>query len=90
MLEIIKPGLETAIQDYPGRIGYWNQGFPPSGPMDDYAFRLANAIVGNDPSAAGIECTILGPTIRFHTDAVIALTGATTPATLDDTKSDTP
>ena len=33
MMEIVKPGLETSIQDYPGRIGYWNQGFPPSGPM---------------------------------------------------------
>ena len=31
MIEVIKPGLETSIQDYPGRIGYWAQGFPPSG-----------------------------------------------------------
>ena len=88
VLEIVKPGTYTTIQDYPGRTGYWHIGVPPSGPMDDYAFRLANAIVGNDPSAAGIECTILGPTIRFHTDAVIALTGATTPATLDDAPID--
>ena len=28
MLEIVKPGLETSIQDFPGRVGYWNQGFP--------------------------------------------------------------
>ena len=83
-LEIVKPGTYTSIQDFPGRTGYWHIGVPPSGPMDDYAFRLANAIVGNDASAAGIECTILGPTIRFHTDAVIALTGAKTAATLDD------
>ena len=39
MLEVIKPGLETSVQDYPGRIGYWNQGFPPSGPMDSWSFR---------------------------------------------------
>jgi urea carboxylase len=83
-LEIVKPGTYTSIQDFPGRTGYWHIGVPPSGPMDDYAFRLANAIVGNDASAAGIECTILGPTIRFHTDAVITLTGAKTAATLDD------
>jgi urea carboxylase len=87
-LEIVKPGTYTSIQDYPGRTGYWHIGVPPSGPMDDYAFRMANAIVGNHASAAGIECTILGPSIRFHTDAVIALTGAKTPATLDDTPVD--
>ena len=34
MIDVITPGLETSVQDYPGRIGFWNQGFPPSGPMD--------------------------------------------------------
>ena len=43
----------------------------------------ANRLVGNDADAAGLECTILGPTLRFHSDAVVALTGAPTPATLD-------
>ncbi len=76
MLEIIKPGLETSIQDYPGRIGYWNQGFPPSGPMDNWSFRLANLLVGNKPGAAGLEAQYMGPTIIFHMDTVIALTGA--------------
>jgi hypothetical protein len=47
MLEGIKPGLETSIRDYPGRIGYWVQGFPPSGPMDSWSLRLANLLVGN-------------------------------------------
>ena len=55
MLEVIKPGLETSVQDWPGRIGFWNQGFPPSGPMDSWSFRLANVLVGNDPGAAGHE-----------------------------------
>ena len=53
MLEIVKPGLETSIQDFPGRIGYWNQGFPPSGPLDMWSFRLANLVVGNDEGAPG-------------------------------------
>ena len=53
MLEIVKPGLETSIQDFPGRVGYWNQGFPPSGPMDMWSFRLANLVVGNDEGAPG-------------------------------------
>ncbi|MDP2227779.1 MAG: urea carboxylase [Moraxellaceae bacterium] len=83
VLEVLEPGTYTTVQDYPGRTGYWDIGVPPSGPMDDFAFRLANRIVGNDASAAGIECTILGPTLRFHCNAVIALTGAPTGATLD-------
>src|SRR3989304_3101421 len=72
MLEILQPGLETSIQDYPGRIGYWNQGFPPSGPMDSWSFRLANILVGNDPGAAGLECQFMGPTIKFQADGGMA------------------
>ena len=53
MLEVIKPGLETSVQDYPGRIGFWNQGFPPSGPMDSWSFRLANVLVGNEAGRGG-------------------------------------
>lgn len=76
MIEVIKSGLETSIQDYPGRLGYWNQGFPPSGPMDSWSFRMANVLVGNDPGAAGLECQYLGPTLKFQHDTVIAVTGA--------------
>ncbi|OZI54109.1 urea carboxylase [Bordetella genomosp. 4] len=83
-IEILEAGTYTSVQDYPGRVGYWNIGVPPSGPMDDYAFQLANRIVGNAPEAAGLECTLIGPTLKFHTDAVIALTGAKMDAWLDD------
>ncbi len=83
VVEVVEPGTYTTVQDYPGRHGYWDIGVPPSGPMDDYAFRLANRIVGNDVAAAGLECTLQGPTLRFHGDATIALTGAAMPATLD-------
>jgi urea carboxylase len=82
-VEVMLPGTYTTIQDYPGRVGHWDVGVPPSGPMDDYAFRLANRIVGNSEAAAGIECTLSGPTLKFHTDTVIALTGASADATLD-------
>ena len=47
-LEVLSAGTQTTVQDFPGRIGYWAVGVPPSGPMDDLAFRLANRIVGND------------------------------------------
>ena len=83
-LEVVAAGTYTTVQDYPGRVGYWDIGVPPSGPMDDRAFRLGNRLVGNGPQAAGLECTIIGPSIRFHADSVIALTGALSAAMLDD------
>ncbi len=84
MFEVVKPGLQTCIQDYPGRIGYWNLGFPPSGPMDSWSFRLANLLVGNEPGAAGLEVQLMGPTLRFGHDTVVAVCGAEIPVTLDD------
>ncbi|MDD2950763.1 MAG: biotin carboxylase N-terminal domain-containing protein, partial [Sulfuricurvum sp.] len=40
IVEVIKPGTHTTIQSVPGRIGYWDIGVPPSGPMDSLSFRL--------------------------------------------------
>ncbi len=83
VVEVLQPGTYTSVQDYPGRVGLWSIGVPPSGPMDDYAFRLANRIVGNHESAAALEYTIIGPKLKFHRDATIALTGAISPAKID-------
>jgi urea carboxylase len=85
MIEVIEGGLYTTVQDYPGRVGYWNVGIPPSGPMDSFAFRVANALVGNDQSCAGLEITAMGPTLRFERDTAVALTGARLQARLDET-----
>jgi urea carboxylase len=57
VVEVIAPGVQTTVQDYPGRLGYWSVGVPPSGPMDDLAFRRPNALAGNEPGAAGLEIT---------------------------------
>ena len=76
MAQVIKKGLETSIQDYPGRIGTLNQGFPASGPLDSWSFRLANILVGNEPGEAALECQFMGPTLKFKSDRVIAITGA--------------
>ncbi len=84
MFEVVKPGLETSVQELPGRIGYWEQGFPPSGPADAWSFRLANLLVGNDRDTAALECQFIGPTLRFARDGLIALTGADMAAKLDD------
>ncbi|HEY9641619.1 MAG TPA: 5-oxoprolinase/urea amidolyase family protein, partial [Coleofasciculaceae cyanobacterium] len=82
-IDVLEPGTFTAIQDYPGRIGYWDIGVPPSGPMDHLAFRLANRLLDNPESAAGLECTVVGPTLRFNADTLICLTGAPMQAELN-------
>ncbi|QIT54239.1 urea carboxylase [Aquisalimonas sp. 2447] len=82
-IDVVSPGTQTTVQDWPGRVGYWDIGVPPSGPMDMLAFRMGNRIVGNDEGAAGLELTVTGPSLRFNTDAVIALTGAAMRAKLD-------
>ncbi|MFD2642606.1 urea carboxylase [Pseudomonas japonica] len=81
--EVLSGGTQTSIQDYPGRLGYWAVGVPPSGPMDSRALRLGNLLLGNPEGAAALEVTMSGPSLRFNTDAVIAVTGASLPLTLD-------
>ena len=76
MVQVIKKGLETSVQDYPGRIGTLNQGFPLSGPMDSWSFRLANILVKNEPGTAALECQFMGPSLKFNSDRLIAITGA--------------
>ena len=76
-IEVLEPGIQTTVQDHPGRIGYWHVGMPPSGPMDALAMRLANRLVGNAAGAAALEITLTGPTLKFNCDATIAIAGAT-------------
>jgi urea carboxylase len=82
-IDVLKPGTMTTVQDWPGRIGYWEVGVPPSGPMDALSFRLGNRLLNNSPSAAGLEITAVGPKLRFNADTFVVLTGAPTAATLD-------
>ncbi len=82
-VEVLIPGAQSSLQDWPGRVGYWGVGVPPSGPMDSRSHRLVNAILGNPSDAATLECTMGGPSLRFNTRAVIALGGADMGATLD-------
>ncbi|WP_455501421.1 5-oxoprolinase subunit C family protein [Gemmiger sp.] len=78
------PGRLTTVQDA-GRTGYAAQGYRTCGAADGYAYRLGNALVGNDPGAAVLECTLRGAALRFESDTVFALTGAESPAALDGT-----
>ncbi|PYZ91630.1 KipI antagonist [Salipaludibacillus keqinensis] len=85
MLRIEEPGLHTTIQDK-GRYGYQQFGIVPSGPMDPYAYRMANLLVGNDDGEAAIESTMIGPSLLFLENSVIAVTGANLSPTLDGKK----
>lgn len=74
-MKVVKAGLCTTIQDI-GRIGYQQYGVPVSGVMDEFAFRVANFLVGTDENNAVLEIPYLGPTLEFDFDITIAITGA--------------
>lgn len=82
-VEVLSGGTQTSVQDFPGRLGYWAVGVPPSGPMDSRALRLGNLLLGNSEGEAALEITMAGPSLRFNTDAVVAVTGAALPVTVD-------
>lgn len=82
-IEILSAGTLSAVQDWPGRVGYWSVGIPPSGAMDTRSLQAANAAVGNPPGTAGIEMTLSGMRVQFHEDACIALAGADMQPTLN-------
>ncbi|HEY5347043.1 MAG TPA: biotin carboxylase N-terminal domain-containing protein, partial [Rhizomicrobium sp.] len=82
-VEVLAPGAQSSLQDWPGRLGHWDVGIPPSGPMDSRSHRLVNRLVGNAENAAVLECTFTGPSLRFLADSLIALGGAEMEATLD-------
>ncbi|MEM8553064.1 MAG: 5-oxoprolinase/urea amidolyase family protein, partial [Pseudomonadota bacterium] len=82
-VDVLSPGTQSTLQDWPGRVGAWHVGVPPSGPMDAVSHRLANAVVGNPDDAAALEMTLSGPTLSFQSAATIAIAGADMGATVD-------
>ncbi|WP_077214948.1 urea carboxylase [Bacillus dakarensis] len=83
-IEVLDGGIQTTVQDYPGRVGHWDVGVPPCGPMDPFAFRIGNKLLGNENSAAGLELTLRGGSYKFRGEMSICLTGADMEAKLDD------
>lgn len=92
MIEVLQAGIQTNVQDG-GRPGYLSRGIPPAGAQDYYALALGNLLVGNRltppplsrdaPGEAGLEMLLRGPTLKFHHDTIIVLTGADMAPTLD-------
>lgn len=81
-LQVVRAGLQTTIQDE-GRWGFQAQGVPVAGPMDPFAFRLANALVGNPRSIAGLEVAFIGPELEFEAERMVVVTGADFEITVD-------
>jgi biotin-dependent carboxylase-like uncharacterized protein len=81
-LKIISHGLSTSIQDL-GRPGYFHLGIPIGGAMDRFSLRVANMLVGNPEDAACLEVVFLGPKIEFTKPAIVAVTGAEMPVSVD-------
>ncbi len=82
-IEVLQAGIQTAVQDVKGRLGYWDVGVPPSGAIDPLSLNVANQLLGNAPNTAGLECTLQGPSLKFHCDSQIVLAGGDMPSTLD-------
>jgi urea carboxylase len=81
--EILDAGIQATVQDYPGRRGMLAQGFFPAGPMDHFALRAANLLVGNPESAAALEITLGNFRTRFDEDTTAVICGANAPVTVD-------
>ncbi|RKN46504.1 biotin-dependent carboxyltransferase [Micromonospora endolithica] len=75
------------VQDL-GRPGWAHLGVPRSGALDPGALRLANRLVGNPESAAGLEITLTGCVLRFHRASAVALTGADAAVRVDERPGD--
>ena len=73
-IRILKGGMLTTVQDS-GRPGYQSQGFGVSGVMDRRSFKIANLLLDNPENEAVLEFTLLGPTLEFTSETIIAITG---------------
>ena len=74
-LTVIKAGMFTTVQDL-GRWGYQSSGVPVAGAMDLTALRLGNIMVGNEPGAAAIEATFMGPELAVSGGGIAVFAGA--------------
>ena len=67
-------GFLTSVQDL-GRTGYRQSGISIGGALDSHAMRVANALVGNEDSAAGLEATLGKLRLRFEDQRIVAWCG---------------
>ena len=85
-LAVMKPGMLTTVQDL-GRRGFQGVGVSVAGPMDWYSHRRANQLLGNDPMAATLEITLIGPELRVDGEVLAAITGAGFEVSVDEVRA---
>jgi len=83
-IEVLDGGVQSTIQDWPGRIGHWDVGVPPCGPMDPFSFRIGNKLLGNEDNTPGLELTLRGGSYCFRNNMWFCITGADMGAMLDE------
>ena len=71
---ILRAGFLTTVQDL-GRIGFREFGVSLGGALDSHALRVANLLVGNDESDAGLEIALGGLRVRFDDERTVAWCG---------------
>jgi biotin-dependent carboxylase-like uncharacterized protein len=79
---VVGAGLLTTVQGRPRR-GHRRFGIAGAGALDPAALAAANGTLGNPEDAPGLECTLLGPTLRFLRPTRFALGGADLEARLE-------
>lgn len=84
--EVMKPGLLSTLQDE-GRYGSRKHGVIVAGPMDRFAHRAANLLVGNGREAVALEMTLSGPALVARRDMLVAICGADMEAEVDGTSA---
>lgn len=83
MIEILTTGLPNTVQDL-GRPGHLSLGISHGGAMDKQALAIANLMLGNDRSAAGLEIALYPFRLKAHVDTALAITGADCPVSVGD------
>jgi antagonist of KipI len=71
---VARAGFLTSVQDL-GRTGYRQFGVSLGGALDAFALRVANLLVGNEESVAGLEITLGGLQLRFADQRIVAWCG---------------
>jgi antagonist of KipI len=71
---VTRAGFFTSVQDL-GREGFRQFGVSLGGALDPHALRVANLLVGNNESAAGLEITLGGLRLHFTDDRLVAWCG---------------
>ncbi len=87
VLEVLRAGALSTVQDQ-GRPGWAHVGVPRSGALDPAALRLANRLVGNPETAAGLEVTLTGCVLRLTRAGTVAITGADVDVRVGDRPGD--